>query len=132
MSLEVAIREGIRESFKERFKERRGKLEIIADVLLVAREGAKKTQIVYNANLNFKRIENYLPYLEEKGLIESMCREYKTTEKGKEFLRTQNEDIGLLKCLESYAFSVALRHHRYTLQGLYICPFFLFCPYLRS
>lgn len=87
MSLEEAIKEGIRADFKERFKERRGRLEIIADVLLVAREGAKKTQIVYKANLNFKRVEKYLPYLVGIGLIENTSREYTTTEKGKEFLR---------------------------------------------
>jgi predicted transcriptional regulator len=91
MSLEVAIREGIRESFKESFKERRGRLEIIADVLLVARRGAKKTQIVYKANLNFKMVEKYLPYLEGKGLIENTCREYTTTEKGKKYLRVYKE-----------------------------------------
>ncbi|MEA2032044.1 MAG: winged helix-turn-helix domain-containing protein [Euryarchaeota archaeon] len=39
------------------------------------------------ANLNFKRVERYLPYLEEKGLIEHTSGEYKTTERGKEFLR---------------------------------------------
>ena len=92
MSEEAAyIGDGIREreSFKERFKERRGRLEIIADILSVAMEEAKKTEIVYKANLNFKRLGKYLPYLMEKGLIESgnMSNEYKTTEKGKEFLR---------------------------------------------
>lgn len=87
MSLEAVIRESLKESFKESFKERRGRLEIIADVLIVARGGAKKTQIVYRANLNFKRVGIYLPYLKEKGLIENTSSEYTTTEKGKEFLR---------------------------------------------
>jgi len=85
--LEEYIKERMRESRKERFNERRGRLEIIADILLVAREGAKKTQIVYKANLNFKRVEKYLPYLGEKGFIENTSGEYRTTEKGKEFLR---------------------------------------------
>ena len=87
MPLKEYIREGLKESFKGSFKERRGKLEIIADVLLVARGGAKKTAIAHNANVNFNRVENYLLYLEEKGLIEHTSGEYKTTEKGKEFLR---------------------------------------------
>ena len=71
-----------------KLKERRGRLEIIADILSVAMEEAKKTEIVYRANLNFKRAGKYLLYLEEKGLIENgnMGREYKTTEKGREFL----------------------------------------------
>ena len=79
----------VKGGFKERFKERRGRLEIIADILSVAMEEAKKTEIVYRANLNFKRAGKYLPYLEEKGLIENgnMSGGYKTTEKGREFLR---------------------------------------------
>jgi predicted transcriptional regulator len=69
------------------FKERRDKLEIVADILFVAKGGAKKTEIVYKANLNFNRIELYLPDLEEKGLIGTTAEGiYKTTEKGKEFL----------------------------------------------
>ena len=89
MPLKEYIREGLKESFKGSFKERRGKLEIIADVLSVARGGAKKTAIAHNANVNFNRVGNYLLYLEEKGLIENtgMSGGYKTTEKGKEFLR---------------------------------------------
>ncbi len=87
MRLEEHIRKGIKDSLKNRFKERRGKLEIIADILLVARRGAKKTAIAHNANVNFDRVGKYLSYLEEKELIENTGREYKTTEKGKEFLR---------------------------------------------
>jgi predicted transcriptional regulator len=87
MSVEEHIKEHLKESLKESFKERRGGLEIIADILLVAKEGEKKTQIVYKANLNFKRVGKYLPYLVDKGLIENRDNEYKTTERGKEFLK---------------------------------------------
>ena len=87
MPLGDAIEEGIRKSLKLRFKERRGKLEIIADILLVAMKGAKKTEMVYKAKINFRRIEKYLSYLVENGLIEHTNGKYKTTEKGKEFLR---------------------------------------------
>lgn len=61
MSLEEAIEGGIRKSLKKRFKERRGRLELIADILLVAKEGKKKTAILYEANLNSGRMEKYLP-----------------------------------------------------------------------
>ncbi len=81
------IKERRKESIKDSFKKRRGKLEIIMDILSVTMKEAKKTEIVYKANLNFKRVGNYLPYLEEKGLIENIGSEYKTTEKGKQFLR---------------------------------------------
>jgi len=87
MRMEEHIKERRWESLKDSFKKRRGKLEIIIDILSVAMKDAKKTEIVYKANLNFKRVGKYLPYLEEKGLIENMGSEYKTTEKGKQFLR---------------------------------------------
>ena len=87
MQTEKYIKERRREGLKNSFKERRGKLEIIIDILSVAMNEAKKTEIVYKANLNFKRVGKYLPYLEEKGLIENIGSEYKTTEKGKQFLR---------------------------------------------
>ncbi|MCD6210352.1 MAG: winged helix-turn-helix domain-containing protein [Methanophagales archaeon] len=87
MPIEEYIKDGIRDSLKDRFKKRRGGFEIIVDILNVAMEGAKKTEIVYKANLNFKRASNYLSYLEERQLIENMGDGYRTTEKGKEFLR---------------------------------------------
>jgi len=71
---------------RSRAQERRGKLEIMAEILWIAREGVGKTEIVYKANLNFERVKPYLTYLEEKELIENSGFEYKTTEKGKEFL----------------------------------------------
>jgi len=85
--IEEVLKDGIKGSLKARFKERRGKLEIMVDVLSTAREGARKTEIVYKANLNFNRAEKYLPFLKEKGLMENSGPVYKTTEKGKEFLR---------------------------------------------
>ncbi len=85
--IEEVLKDGIKGSLKAGFKERRGKLEIMVDVLSTAREGARKTEIVYKANLNFNRAEKYLPFLKEKGLMENSGPVYKTTEKGKEFLR---------------------------------------------
>lgn len=85
--IEEVLKDGLKGSLKARFKERRGKLEIMVDVLSTAREGARKTEIVYKANLNFNRAEKYLPFLKEKGLMENSGPVYKTTEKGKEFLR---------------------------------------------
>ncbi len=70
---------------------RRGKLEIMGDILRVALNGARKTEIVYRANLNFTRIERYIPLLEKRGLIEIASPLYKTTEKGEDFLRSYQE-----------------------------------------
>ena len=93
--------EGISESFKMRLKERRGKLEIIEDVLFVARNGARKTEIVDKTNLNFARIASYLQYLEDKGLLEISGPLYKTTSKGKEFLQDYQKMREVLRTEEA-------------------------------
>jgi len=50
---------------------RRGKTEIMADILKTCREdGAGKTRIVYQANLNFRTVQPYLDLLEKRGLLE--------------------------------------------------------------
>lgn len=85
--LEDAMKDGLSRGLKERFKERRGKLEIMVDILSTAREGVRKTEMVYKANLNFNRAERYIPFLEERGLMENAEAVYQTTEKGEEFLR---------------------------------------------
>ncbi len=65
--------------------------EILSEILMAARRrgGANKTLIVYKANLNFTKAEEYLDLLERNGFLESYrCRRtvYKTTDKGIEFL----------------------------------------------
>jgi len=70
--------------------QRRSSLEIIAEILKVARRGARKTRIVYGANLNFKMLGDYLRRLERAGLITISKDDrgiIKTTRKGYEFLR---------------------------------------------
>jgi len=68
---------------------KRNDLEILATILRVARNGAKKSHIVYKANLNFAIIKDYLDRLRESGLIigpDGKNRMFKTTEKGIEYL----------------------------------------------
>jgi len=67
---------------------RRNNVDIMADILRVARSGAKKTWIVYRANLNFKIVKEYLSELMEKGLMEVYQGStiFQTTERGLEFL----------------------------------------------
>ncbi|MEM2875356.1 MAG: winged helix-turn-helix domain-containing protein [Candidatus Bathyarchaeia archaeon] len=66
--------------------QRRNKLEIFAEILRIAEKGAKKTRIVYGANLNFKTLGEYLKDLEKAGLIEKGSV-IKTTERGSEYLQ---------------------------------------------
>ena len=69
---------------------RRSHIEISADILRIAKAGARKTRIVYGANLNFKLLNEYLEKLERAGLI---ARELgkteiiRTTEKGRKYLQ---------------------------------------------
>ena len=69
--------------------QRRSNIEIIADILRIAKKGSRKTRIVYGANLNFKMLSGYLAKLERAGLIrnsEDKSGMMQTTEKGKEYL----------------------------------------------
>lgn len=65
---------------------RRNDLDICADILQVACNGAKKTHVVYQANLNFNIVKKYLRRLKENGLIELNDGRFFTTEKGARFL----------------------------------------------
>jgi predicted transcriptional regulator len=71
----------------------RGKLEIIADILMVASRKPKKTQIMYQANLSFRVLQKYLAELKGASLIcfqdEGQC--YALTAKGRQFLEEYKE-----------------------------------------
>lgn len=66
----------------------RNNVEIIADMLLITREGALKTQIMYGGNLSFKLTERYLNDILKAGLavINGEGR-YLITRKGTMFLK---------------------------------------------
>ena len=69
----------------------RGRLEIIVDVLNVAANGAKKTRIMYIANLSYQLLEKYL---EETVGLGFMCFSnncYEVTEKGRTFLEKYSD-----------------------------------------
>jgi predicted transcriptional regulator len=79
---------------------RRNNIDICADILNVAKSGAKKTQLVYKANLNFKIIKKYITRLSEYGFLESERGQYFTTDKGNRFLvqyREFTEPFGFSK-----------------------------------
>jgi predicted transcriptional regulator len=84
-------------------RSRRGWIEVLADILNEAdiESGVNKTTIVYRANLNFKRFKRYFVFLVGRGLIEEISLNnnhvhYKTTEKGREFLKRYNDLKGLV------------------------------------
>ena len=49
---------------------RRTEIDIMVDILKLTQDGAKKTRILYQANLNQPRLNKYLNYLMENGLLE--------------------------------------------------------------
>lgn len=70
----------------------REKFEIIVDILKILKGSeATKTNIVYKANLNFKRAGNYLDMMMKMGLIEKQTNKYNITETGNEYFKVMNE-----------------------------------------
>jgi predicted transcriptional regulator len=70
---------------------RRNSLDISADLLKIARDGAKKTQLVYRANLNFSIIKKYIERLRVNGFLVFKNGYYITTERGVRFIDQYHE-----------------------------------------
>ena len=64
----------------------RSRLEIIADILKAAGNGAKKTRIMYFANLSYSLLEKYLAAVIKAKMLTSNGDKYEITEKGRVFL----------------------------------------------
>lgn len=85
----------------------RNKLRIIADILLIAGNGAKKTWIMYQANLSYKLLCRYLEEVINAGLVRfEKENRYVLTSKGEEFLKKCNEYHKQCKQLEEQINSV--------------------------
>jgi predicted transcriptional regulator len=65
---------------------RRGKLDIIAEILLFCEQQKTKTSIMYNTNLNYSQLKNHMDNLTAQGLLVQKQNKYATTEKGYRFL----------------------------------------------
>jgi predicted transcriptional regulator len=69
---------------------KRSSLEIYAAILAVAKDGAKKSHIVYKANLNFDLGKKYLGQLTSYGLIQGPSgrdQSFHTTAKGVAYIK---------------------------------------------
>ena len=77
----------------------RGRTEIVATILEAAKGKATKTKIMYIAFLSYNQLKEYLSVLRENNLIEysEETKTYKTTEKGLNYLKMNNEIGELLK-----------------------------------
>jgi predicted transcriptional regulator len=80
----------------------RSRLDIIADILQVASLNAKKTQIMYQANLSYKVLQRYLKDITEASLISFETAEqcYVLTRKGQDFLEAYKDYAKTNKSIE--------------------------------
>jgi len=65
---------------------RRGKLDIISEILLFCERQKTKTSIMYNTNLNYAQLKNHMETLTGQGLLAKQANKYMTTQKGYHFL----------------------------------------------
>jgi len=70
----------------------RSRLQIIADILFVVKDGAKKTQIMHRAKLSYKLLGRYLTDVIEAGLVRfGDAGSYTLTARGGDFLNGYKE-----------------------------------------
>jgi predicted transcriptional regulator len=85
----------------------RTRLEIISDVLEVASKGARKTQIMYGANLSYTLLCRYLEDVVNMGLINKKKNSvYILTRKGSDFLEALNDYFKHLEEVEGQLIDV--------------------------
>ena len=70
---------------------RRGRIDIIGEILSAASEGIGKTALIYRTNLNFNIVNRYLETLSRNGFVsvsKSSPVRVRTMSKGLDFLAT--------------------------------------------
>jgi predicted transcriptional regulator len=80
---------------------RRGKVEIIAEILAKVRKPTAKTQIMYECNLSFRQLRDYLKFMSLRSLVRSNAKEgtvtYTITDSGRNFLNSYSNMACLLQ-----------------------------------
>jgi predicted transcriptional regulator len=76
---------------------KRGRLEIMAEILLFCDQQKAKTKIMYKTNLNYVQLKKHLRSLMSKGLLATNTNKYFTTQKGRRFLEIFAELNNMLK-----------------------------------
>ncbi|MBO3803698.1 MAG: hypothetical protein JTT11_07525 [Candidatus Brockarchaeota archaeon] len=76
-------------------RKNRSRMEIAASMLEIAKQGVRKTQLMYLGNLSFELLQKYLDSLMKADLIEVQKEgdrnTYRTTQKGLQFLKDYQE-----------------------------------------
>jgi predicted transcriptional regulator len=65
---------------------KRGRLEIMAEILCHCTQQKSKTNIMYKVNLNYMQLKKHLKVLASQGLLAVNKNKYATTQKGYRFL----------------------------------------------
>jgi predicted transcriptional regulator len=76
---------------------RRSRIDIIAEILRVTKNGSQKTRLVYETNINFTLLKEYLLLLYEKGFVELFDEKIFATDLGLKFLRAYDNMYDLLR-----------------------------------
>ncbi|MFB3764165.1 MAG: winged helix-turn-helix domain-containing protein [Methanotrichaceae archaeon] len=76
---------------------------IIAQILEVCIDGATKTRIVYQSNLNFRTVNPYIDLLVRRRLIE-------TAQDNRKLYKTTEEGIELMKCFKHHYEEISKLH----------------------
>jgi predicted transcriptional regulator len=83
------------------YTKRRDQLSIIANIIDKAQEGARKTQIMYAANLSFTQLNEYITFLLDQGLIRQHKVDkkeiYIATVRGVIFAKMYSELLDMIK-----------------------------------
>ena len=81
--------------------ERRDRLKIFAEIMEAAKGTQIKTRIMYQANLSFSQVNDYLSFLTEMCFIrvyeENKKKLYETTAKGNSYIENYMEMANLLQ-----------------------------------
>jgi predicted transcriptional regulator len=70
---------------------KRGRLEIMAEILCYCEQQKAKTKIMYKINLNYAQLKRHLKSLTSQGLLTTNKNKYATTQKGYRFLELFSE-----------------------------------------
>ena len=79
----------------------RSRTEIASRILESAASGTTRTKIMYKAYLSYEQLKEYLPVLEQNGLLAYDKGEqiYRTTQKGLHFLNITNSLQGMMEAV---------------------------------
>jgi predicted transcriptional regulator len=77
---------------------RRGRLEIMAEILFFCDQQRAKTYIMYKTNLNYAQLKQNIAFLTSQGLLLRKKDKFVTTEKGYRFLSLFVQLTDMLTC----------------------------------